>query len=277
MLRKHIIHDTSLPGLAPFLTLRQTGEHREQGYFVCQGEKNVSRLLGSPFRVVSMIMTEEWFERLRPLWEVRSEEIEVYVGPRELLQKVIGFKLYQPLMAVGKIPAAPTLGDVLMTSARPYLFVAVDGISNADNLGGLMRNCGAFGAHALVVDSTSCSPFLRRSVRASMGAIFAIPILRAPRLVPVLQELGDRGIRRVASFPDTDRLDLAAVDLRGDTCLVFGSEGYGISAAVLEHCDERAAIPMHPNMDSLNVAHAAAVFLYEAVRQRGFPHARPTP
>jgi len=145
----------------------------------------------------------------------------------------------------------------------------VDKIGNAENLGTVVRNCVAFGTQALIVGETSSSPFLRRSVRNSMGAIFDLPVVPSRHLVSTLLDLRRRGIRCVAADPAPGGRTLAQTDFSGDSCLIFGSEGDGISPAVLAACDEAVAIPMPPHVDSLNVAAAAAVFLYEVCRQRG--------
>ena len=87
-------------------------------------------------------------------------------------------------------------------------------------------------------------------------------------LAKTLCELRARGIRCLAAHPHTDKKILSQADFSGDCCIVFGSEGDGISAPVLEACDEAVAIPMPPTVDSLNVGAAAAVFLYEIARQR---------
>jgi tRNA G18 (ribose-2'-O)-methylase SpoU len=164
------------------------------------------------------------------------------------------------------------------------LFVAIDELSNAENLGALVRNCVAFGVHGLIVGETSSSPFLRRAVRNSMGAIFQLPVWEvkmantaAPsrrddpphfNLVKTLHDLRARGIRCFAAHPHASGKTLSQADFSSDCCIVFGSEGHGISKSVLEACDEAVAIPMANDVDSLNVGAAAAVFLYEAARQR---------
>jgi tRNA G18 (ribose-2'-O)-methylase SpoU len=101
-----------------------------------------------------------------------------------------------------------------------------------------------------------------------MGAIFHLPVVESANLVATLVWLRSQGIRCVAAHPHVDGRTLAQTDLRSDCCLVFGSEGYGLANATLAACDESAAIPMPQNVDSLNVSSAAAVFLYEASRQR---------
>ncbi len=256
------------PELAPYRTMRHQREHRVQGILVAEGEKLVRRLLESRFIVVSVLLPEKWLNDFKPLLAARPEDVPVYVAEKELLEQLTGFSMYQGLLAVGKIPALYSLDQVWRQSATPRLLVAVDELSSAENLGALVRNCGAFGVQALIVGETSCSPYLRRAVRGSMGVIFHLPVVETSSLVGSLQELRRRGTRCIAAHPHADGTTLPGCDLTKDCCLVFGSEGHGISAAVLAACDEGVAIPMPPQVDSLNVGSAAAVFLYEANRQR---------
>ena len=190
------------------------------------------------------------------------------MAEKALLETLTGFSMYQGLLAVGKVPPLPSLAEVVAHSPQPRLLTAADGLTNAENLGALVRNCAAFNAQALVVGETCSSPFLRRAVRGSMGAVFQLPVVETTSLTHALSDLRERGIRCVAAHPHADGCTLSQANLTGDCCIVFGSEGYGLSPAVLAACDEAAAIPMPPTVDSLNVGSAAAVFLYEANRQR---------
>jgi TrmH family RNA methyltransferase len=110
-----------------------------------------------------------------------------------------------------------------------------------------------------------------------MGAVFHIPIIETASLVETLQHLGTHGLRVIAAHPHAEGRTLPQADFTRDCCIVFGSEGYGISPGVLAACGDAAVIPMPPLVDSLNVASAAAVFLYEANRQRGRMVPRPNP
>jgi TrmH family RNA methyltransferase len=101
-----------------------------------------------------------------------------------------------------------------------------------------------------------------------MGAIFQLPIVETTSLHRALRDLRNHGIRCIAAHPHADGRTPSETPLAGDCCIVFGSEGYGLSAPVLAACDEAVAIPMPQTVDSLNVGSAAAVFLYEANRQR---------
>jgi tRNA G18 (ribose-2'-O)-methylase SpoU len=270
MFHLHRIESLDLPELAPYRTLKRPVNHQAQGIFVAESEKVVRRLLASHFPVVSVLLPEKWVSEFEPLLCSRPENLPVYVvEKKDLLERLIGFSMFQGVMAVGKIPAPTSLDVVISESGKPRFFVAVDALANAENLGVLVRNCVAFGVQALLVGETSSSPFLRRAVRNSMGTIFQLPVVEPPTLVHALRELRDQGFRCIAAHPATSGKTLAQADFSGDCCVVFGSEGYGISPKVLETCDEAVAIPMPPTVDSLNVGSAAAVFLYEVSRQRG--------
>jgi tRNA G18 (ribose-2'-O)-methylase SpoU len=262
------IKSFDLPELEPYRTMRRQSEHRQQRIFVAEGEKVVRRLLESNFEVVSMVLPPKWYNELRDLMQSRDSNISVFIAEKELLEQLTGFSMYQGLLAVGRIPELPSLSKVIEFSKKPRLFVAVEGLTNAENMGAVIRNCGAFHVQAVIAGETSCSPYLRRAVRGSMGAIFHIPIVETVNLIESLLELRRNGFRCIAAHPHAEARILPECDLTGDCCLVFGSEGYGLSPSVLEACTDAVAVPMPVTVDSLNVASAAAVFLYEACRQR---------
>jgi len=249
--------------------MRRQLDHRQQGIFVAEGEKVVRRLLESRLGVVSVLLPEKWVPELEPLLAARPEELLVFVAEKPLLEKLTGFSMYQGLLAVGRVPAPKPLEAILSESSPPLLLAAVDSLSSAQNLGTVVRNCAGFNVNGLIVGETSTSPFVRRAVRSSMGAIFELPVVETPSLVRSLEQLRQQKIRCVAAHPHAEGHTLAQADLSGNLCLVFGSEGYGISPAVLAACDEAVAVPMPPKIDSLNVGSASAVFLYEVNRQRG--------
>lgn len=270
MFRVHPIASLDLPELAPYRTLKRPLAHETQGIFVAEGDKVVHRLLASEFTVVSALLPEKRLAEYAPALESRPEDIPVYlVANKQMLEALVGFELFQGVMAVGQIPAAVSLDSAMARSAPPRLFVAVDGLTSAENIGVLVRNCVAFGTQILFVGETCASPFLRRAVRNSMGAIFQLPVVESQNLPATLRELRKRGVHCIAAHPHVTGRTLTQVDFTHDCCLVVGSEGHGLSPTVLAACDEAAAIPMANDVDSLNVGNAAAVFLYETCRQRG--------
>ena len=268
MIQVHKITSFDRPELQPYRTMRRQLEQRAQGIFVAEGAKVVRRLLESRFGVVSVLLPEKWLQELGTLLEIRAETIQVFVAEKKLLETLTGFSMYQGLLAVGQIPPQPTLGQLLERGERPHLLAAIDGASSGENVGSVVRNCAAFDVQALITGETCASPFLRRAVRSSMGTVFELPIFESAGLVGTLRELQSKGLRCIAAHPHVQGSTLPKATLSGDCCIVFGSEGSGISPQVLKACDEAVAVPMPPKVDSLNVGSASAVFLYEARRQR---------
>ncbi len=265
----HHIDDLETPELAPYRTLRRPMDHIREGIFVAEGEKVVRRLLDSSLQVVSLLLTPEWYDQLggERIIELR-DGAKIYVAEKRVLETIVGYNLHQGIMAVGKIPGQQPLDRVIAGAPKPSLLVALDGLVNAENVGVVVRNCVAFGVHAIIVGETSSSPYLRRAVRNSMGAVFRLPIVQSDHLATSLSELRERHQMNIVAAHPHERATIHAADLKGDCCVVFGNEGGGISEEVLARCSERVGIPMMNGTDSLNVASASAVFLYEVSRQR---------
>ncbi|HVN47765.1 MAG TPA: RNA methyltransferase [Bacteroidota bacterium] len=267
------ITSLDLPALQPYRTLRQPVEHFRAGIFVAEGEKVVRRLIESDLEILSALLTPEWLEEYRSLFESHSQQCTVYVADKNILETIVGYNLHQGIMAMGKIPSPATLEDVVVRSSEPQLFVALDGLTNSENIGVAVRNCAAFGVQAVIVGETSSSPYLRRAVRNSMGTVFKIPIVHSNNLLQALEALRTQHrVKILAAHPHTEEHVLPQTDCRTNLCLVLGSEGEGISQQILAACDEAVAVPMHNGVDSLNVSSASAVFLYEVFRQRSLKH-----
>ena len=276
--RVQTIDDFNDPRLAPYRTLRDQDGHLGNSVFVAEGEKVVRRLLHSPHPVISLLLPTDRLERFEPWIAARPEPaIDVFIAPKPVLNQLTGFHLYQGVLALGGVPA-PTPLDQLLTLPRPHLFAAMDSLASAENVGLVLRNAAALGVQALILDGNCSHPYLRRSVRICMGTVFKMPYFRGSDLASTLTQLRAHGIQCLAAHPHTDEIQLPDADLTRDTCIVLGSEGNGLRPEVLAACDGRVVVPMQQGVDSLNVGNAAAVFFYEAWRQRRvIPHRSPSP
>ena len=231
--------------------------------------KVVERLLLSDIAVISILATDAWLTRLTtgPAAH-RLAGVPVYVAPKESLEGIVGFHLHQGIMAVGRVPAERELMELVRALPADHLLVALDGLANAENVGVVVRNCAAFGVDALIVGRTSSSPYLRRAVRNSMGTVFTLPIAHVDDLGAALDALHSTFGTAILGTTPAGATDLADAPLTGPCCLVLGSEGDGLPQELLARCSGRVAIRMENQTDSLNVASASAVVLYEARRQR---------
>lgn len=263
-----------LPELEPYRTMRRTEEHRTRGIFVAEGDKVVHRLLASSLEVISLLIPPERLPEFVPALEQRSQPISVYTAPKTVLESLTGYPMYQGVLAIGTVPPSPSLTDIANTPDRPPLLAALEGVSNAENVGVIIRNAAAFGLDGVIIGESSCSPYLRRAVRNSMGAVFNLPVLETPDLTQTLLDLKGLGIRLIAAHPHTQQITLGHAPLHRGSCVVLGSEGDGITPNTLALCDDHVAIPMQREVDSLNVACASAAFFFEFRRQHP-PASRP--
>ncbi|NLL12853.1 MAG: RNA methyltransferase [Fibrobacter sp.] len=263
------ISSLDLPEIEIYRTLKKSQRHRDEGLFVVEGDKVVNRFLQSDLRVVSILMVSDLLDFYYPIIEKRPEKINIYTTSASLLKNIVGYRYHQGIMAVGMIPQPRSLEQVLAVLTEPAIFVALDRLESAENTGVIVRNCAANGVQALIVGERSTDPFLRRAVRNSMGTLFKLPIIYSENLATTLAQLRDsHNFQIVAANPNAQSHSLFSVDLCKNCCIVLGNEGVGIAPDILNQCDIKVRIPMVSNVDSLNVACASAVILYEATRQR---------
>jgi RNA methyltransferase, TrmH family len=149
------------------------------------------------------------------------------------------------------------------------LIVVVEAVEKPGNLGAVLRTADGAGANAVIAADARTDPFNPNAIRASLGTIFTLPVVAAAA-TETLGWLIDRGIRPVAAIVDAPT-DYAAVDLRGPVAVILGSEAEGLTAGWHDPRVTPVSIPMLGTADSLNVSIAAAILLYEAVRQRSLP------
>ncbi|MDD8017141.1 MAG: hypothetical protein PHP42_02085, partial [Bacteroidota bacterium] len=147
-----------VPELEPYHSLRRPIEHLQQGIFIAEAEKVTLRLLESTLTVYSILLSNDWFEKHKQSIEMNPCNIDVYVAEKKLLETIVGHRLHQSIMALAKMPAALPIDELLQSKKQQSLTVLVDGITNAENMGVIARNCVCFEVDALIVLSSSCDP-----------------------------------------------------------------------------------------------------------------------
>ena len=169
------------------------------------------------------------------------------------------------VVAIVRSPSTSLEALIAALPAEP-LVVVVEGVEKPGNLGAILRTADGAGADAVIAADARTDLFNPNAIRASLGTIFALPVAAGPSEA-VLDALAGRGVRLVSARVDAERAYTDA-DLRGPLGLVLGSEAEGLRSAWDDPRVEPVRIPMRGAADSLNVSVAAAVLLYEAVRQR---------
>ena len=157
---------------------------------------------------------------------------------------------------------------MITDSKRPLLFVILDEVADAENMGAIFRTSLAMNAAAVIIDKKSVSPWMRRAVRVSMGAVFELPVVTVESIPECIKILREKNITTLATTLNGSSEPIWNCDLTNDCAIVFGSEGHGIKNQIVEICDKEVTIPMRDNLHSLNVGTAHGIFLYEVLRQR---------
>lgn len=170
------------------------------------------------------------------------------------------------LARMGPFPYA-ALDTVLEQGGEMPLYVLLDGLRDAHNFGAIIRSAAALGVDAVIAGGEGQAPVNNHAVRASAGALNRVPIVEADAMSFVVDQLRERGVFCVATMPRAE-FSVCDCDFKRSVAVVLGNEARGVSPELLVRCDAAIAIPQRSSLDSLNVAAAAALVLYEAQRQR---------
>ena len=194
---------------------------------------------------------------------VRVQEV-----PVEKLNRLVRGN-HQGVVAQIAAIAYVQLDDILerVPDDETPLVVVFDGVTDVRNFGAIARSAECAGAHGLIVPLKNSAPVNAEAIRSSAGALTTIPVCRVGSVRNTLRQLQTEGFQ-VAAATEKSRKLLYDADFRRPTAIVMGAEDTGVSREVLKLCDEQLAIPMIGRIESLNVSAAAAVMLFEAVRQR---------
>lgn len=218
----------------------------------------VQRLLRSPYPVRSLLGVRRRIDALAAdLAAYSRQDLPCYVTSAEVMADVVGFHLNRGVLAVADRAPMPNLAT-LTSSAR--LLCVLEGVGDHENLGSIFRNAAALGVAGVLLGPGCSDPLYRRSVRVSMGHVLRVPFGRLADWPEGLKTLQAAGFRVLALTPAADAVPLPAAVRPGErTVVLLGAEGPGLTDEALAAADERVRIPMTGDVDSLNVATAAAI------------------
>jgi len=229
---------------------------------VAEGRLLVRRLLAAPrFATRSVLTTPSALAGLEDLLALHPD-VPVYLGTAAVMREMLGYRFARGCLALG-VARTPLTPDALLAACMPRLIVALDRVSNPDNVGGVFRNARALGADAVLLSPGCCDPLYRKALRVSMGGALELPFAWAPEWPAELGLLRGAGFAVVALTPEGDvELPALAPERYARLVLVVGSEAAGVGEPVLRTADARVRIAMAAGVDSLNVAAATAIALH---------------
>lgn len=254
------------PRVKQLVRLRERRDRDEAGVFLIEGYREIRRALEKGVQPREFYFCPDWFlgENEPALIEqARAAGAQLFELSKEAFAKVAYRERPDGLLAV-----APQwqrgLADLAL-GATPFLLV-VESIEKPGNLGTILRSADAAGCDAVIVCDPVTDIFNPNVVRASTGVLFSVPVVVSDSAT-VHAWLKQKGIRTAATTPHTTNI-YTQTDLRGPLAVVMGSEQYGLSEFWMKGADVLVRIPMAGQADSLNVAMATIITLFEAVRQR---------
>ena len=266
------ITDIRAPELRPYvhLTHAQLRNRRdpEQGILIAESAKVIACALNAGCRPVSFLMERRQLPAFAEQFQDRCGDVPVYTADREVLAQLTGYALTRGMLCATRRPALPAMEDLFRNARR---IAVLEHITDSSNVGAIFRCAAALGMDAVLAAPSCCDPFYRRSIRVSMGTVFQIPWtwIDGAWPTPGLSRLKELGFQTAALALDhrSISIDDPVLARAGKLALLLGSEGDGLSLETIAGCDYTVRIPMFHQVDSLNVAAAAAVAFWQLLPQ----------
>ena len=235
-----------------------------KGIFIAESPKVISVALDQGYEPVALLCEQRHVEGdAAPIISRMDASVPVYTGSRDLLSQLTGYTLTRGGLCAMRRPQLPTVESVCRDARR---VVVIDGVVDTTNIGAIFRSAAALGVDGVLLTRTSCDPLNRRAVRVSMGSVFLVPWTWLDSPLPSLHDYGFR-TAAMALTADSVSLDDPALMAEPRLAIVMGTEGDGLPHDTIASADYVVRIPMAHNVDSLNVAAAAAVAFWQ-LRER---------
>lgn len=240
-----------------------------QGLFIGESGRVIERALDAGVRPVSVLVEERWLEHDRAIIERIEREwpdCRVFLASVAQFRELTGYEVVRGALACFERDEPRSVRDVVEGARR---IAILEDVTNYANMGAIFRSAAALGMDAVLITPSCHDPYYRRCARVSMGAVFQVPWARipgdrdwAPALVPQLREAGFTTVAMALRDDSIGLRDplLAAAD---KLAIVLGTEGDGLQDSTIAVCDHTVLIPMAHQVDSLNVAAAAAIAFWE--------------
>jgi tRNA G18 (ribose-2'-O)-methylase SpoU len=254
-------------------------DYASQGWCVLEGRIVIEKALAAGLELVALLTVPAdeavWRQRLANGGGVGADSV-LRVMPRPQMERLVGFAFHRGALALARRPGPPARLPELAAGAR-RVSLALWQVSDPDNLGALIRSAAALGGAAVFLGPGCADPYGRKALRASMGCSLSLPLFAVPDLAGLRYNLTTPDATGASALPGPHLLAAALSPaaappgqqgLPGDTVLLLGNEGWGLPPELVAQCDAAVCIPMANGVDSLNVAAAGAILLWELCQSR---------
>ena len=258
------IDDPGDPRIAGFVSIRERDLTGREGLFIAEGTvvlRMLGQAQGNGFTAEAILLLENRLVGIADVLAAIPESVPVYIASQTVFDAIAGFNMHRGVLALGRKPSADIGASLLDRLPETSLVLAGCGLSNHDNVGSIFRNAAAFGADAVFLDEASCDPLYRKAIRVSVGSVLTIPFSRGLAADALLRKLADAGFE-IWGLSPRGAVPVAAIPAARRIALVLGTEGEGLPENILSSF-RTARIPQRPGLDSLNVATASGIALYQ--------------
>ena len=256
------VNDLDDPRIADYRMVAEPELVRTRGLFVAEGRLVVERVISDGRCALrSLLLSDAARAALEPVLGGLPDSTPIYVCGLKDFQPITGFNMHRGCLALAERPAAIDRRHALET-ARTVL--VLNGVANADNMGGVFRNAAAFGVDLVLLTPYCCDPLYRKAIRTSMAATLRVPFARVHGWAEAAAHLRQAGFTLVALTPREPSQPLDEFVESGcpdRVALVVGAEDRGLIAEIEDSADHRVRIPIDPRVDSLNLAVATGIAL----------------
>ena len=240
--------------------LTSSKDRKNSGLFVLEGVRLCCDAVKSGCEIVSVFCTEICAEKYADsINELKSASSDFYFVSEDVLKNISDTVTPQGVVCTVKMRS----NDFEYESSKRY--IALDTIQNPDNLGAISRTAEAFGIDGMVICG-GCDIYNPKALRASMGALFRLPVKACKNLKEEITLCKNVGVSSFATVPDRDAQDITKTDFGKGALCVIGNEGNGVSKEIIDACDKKITIKMQGRAESLNAAAAASITMWELVK-----------
>ena len=242
------ITDSNDSRIAEFISIR---DHvlNSNNLIVAESEKLFLQFKASGRTIHKILATPTFIEK----HQLSGDNI--FAADKNILESVAGFKIHFEVLLLAEKPKDVSVNEL------DNKIILLNGLSSPENVGSIVRSSAAFGIKSIITDERTCSPFLRRCIRVSMGNIFSMKTHHALNIRGDLKKLKDMGYIILTTANVEGSIDLATYSFPEKCVLIIGSEGHGVDQDILNNSDNILRINIDPQVAHLNASNAAAIFL----------------
>ncbi len=262
----HTITSLDMPELQVYTALTEAQLRNrlepQKGIFIAESPKVIRVALDAGYQPISLLCEERHITGDAADIISRCADIPVYTGKREMLAHLTGYTLTRGVLCAMRRPQLPSVAEICADARR---IVVIKGVVDTTNIGAIFRSAAALGIDGVLLTTDSCDPLNRRAVRVSMGSVFLLPWTWIDAPLESLHEYQFETVA-MALTPHSIQIDDARLRKSLRLAIIMGTEGDGLPHDIIEKADHVVRIPMHHNVDSLNVAAASAIAFWELTK-----------